>query len=125
MAYTEDQRRRLEELLQADRKRVVRSLKRHNERLSDPDEDQDRFAFSLHMADQGTNSMARESAFLLASEEGRTLAAIDAALRRLYADPDAFGRCEDCGDEIDLARLEAVPYAAACIGCQVEREASA
>lgn len=122
MAYTEERRDRLEALLKADRERVVRSLTRRNERLADVDADQDRFAFSSHMADQGTNAMARESAFLLASEEGRTLAAIDEALRKLYTDPEAFGRCEDCGDEIEYARLEAVPQAACCIECQVERE---
>lgn len=122
MAYSEEQRERLEELLQADRRRVVRSLTRRNERLSDVEADQDRFAFSLHLADQGTNAMARESAFLRASAEGRTLAAIDAALRKLYTDPGEFGCCEDCGHEIEYARLEAVPQAACCIDCQVERE---
>ena len=125
MAHTEERRDHLEALLQADRRRVVRSLTRHSERMSDIDADQDRFAFSLHMADQGTDAMARESSFMLASEEGRTLAAIDAALRRLYTNPDAFGVCEACGVEIDYARLEAVPYAVRCIGCQVEREKGA
>ncbi|MFW6201575.1 MAG: TraR/DksA family transcriptional regulator [Gemmatimonadota bacterium] len=125
MTYTEEQRKRLEELLQSDRRRAVRSLERSSARLSDVDADQERFAFSTHMADQGTNANARESAFLLASEEGRRLVAIDAALRKLYTRPESFGSCEACGETIAYARLEAVPYAVRCIDCQVEQEAKA
>ena len=36
------------------------------------------------MADQGTDAMEREKAFLFASQEGRFLWHIDEALRRLY-----------------------------------------
>ena len=41
-------------------------------------------AYSFHMADQGTDAMEVEKAFLFASKEGRQLLSIDAALRRLY-----------------------------------------
>ena len=44
------------------------------------------------------------------------LAQVDAALVRL-AD-GTFGRCIRCGRDIAAARLEALPWAANCIGCQ-------
>jgi len=44
------------------------------------------------------------------------LAQVDAALARL-AD-GTFGRCVRCGRDIAAARLEALPWAAHCIGCQ-------
>lgn len=78
-------------------------------------------AYSFHMADQGTDAMEREKAFLFASKEGRRLYAIDEALRRLYRSPDRFGNCVECGDRIAWERLEALPYATLCIVCK-ERE---
>ena len=78
-------------------------------------------AYSFHMADQGTDAMEREKAFLFASKEGRRLYAIDEALRRLYSKPDGFGRCVDCEAPIKWERLEALPYATLCIACK-ERE---
>jgi DnaK suppressor protein len=40
------------------------------------------------------------------------------ALARLADDPDDFGNCQDCGDEIPFARLTALPYAELCVDCQ-------
>ena len=42
--------------------------------------------------------------------------AIDAALRRLRE--GRYGRCADCGETIEAARLLAQPAAARCAGCQ-------
>jgi len=33
-----------------------------------------------------------------------------------------FGKCEDCERPIPMPRLQALPYAACCIGCQSARE---
>ncbi len=78
-------------------------------------------AYSFHMADQGTDAMEREKAFLFASKEGRLLYHIDEALRRLYKTPARYGKCEECGEEIGLERLDALPHARLCIRCK-ERE---
>ena len=79
-------------------------------------------AFSFHMADEGTDTNQREKAFLLASEDGRRIMAIDAALRRLYRDRAAFGKCSNCGGDVGFDRLEAIPWAETCIACQNQRE---
>jgi DnaK suppressor protein len=50
------------------------------------------------------------------------LARIERALARLAADPELFGLCEDCEEEIPPARLEAVPYATLCATCQEKRD---
>ncbi|URN04152.1 TraR/DksA family transcriptional regulator [Actinomadura madurae] len=44
---------------------------------------------------------------------------IDAALTRL-AD-GTYGRCEDCGGTVPEGRLEIIPYARRCVGCQQRR----
>ena len=41
---------------------------------------------------------------------------VDAALQRL--DAGTFGTCQRCGERIAEGRLEALPWAAHCIGCQ-------
>jgi DnaK suppressor protein len=50
------------------------------------------------------------------SRDRRTLARIEAALRRL--DQGEYGICEDCEGEISLKRLQAIPWASRCVPCQ-------
>jgi len=83
--------------------------------------DGDLSSYSFHMADQGTDAMEREKAFLMASKEGRFLWHLNQALRRLYTTPDKFGKCESCGEDISYERLDALPHARLCINCK-ERE---
>lgn len=47
---------------------------------------------------------------------------IGAALLRLRDEPEDFGYCQDCGDDIALKRLEAMPYAELCINCQSKQD---
>ena len=74
------------------------------------------------MADQGTDAMEREKQFLFASQEGRYLWHVNEALRRLYKSPKTFGQCHDCGEAIDLDRLDALPHARLCIKCKAKEE---
>ena len=84
--------------------------------------DGDLSSYSFHMADQGTDAMEREKAFLMASKEGRFLWHLNQALRRLYATPDKYGKCESCGEEISYERLDALPHARLCINCKEKEE---
>jgi DnaK suppressor protein len=53
---------------------------------------------------------------------GAVLARIGRALDKLANDPDSFGVCEECGEEIALPRLERMPYAELCVECQGEKD---
>ena len=77
-------------------------------------------SYSYHMADQGTDAMEREKAFLFASKSGRLLYHIDEALRRIK--DKSYGKCMVCGKQISQARLEAVPHARFCISCKEKEE---
>ena len=77
-------------------------------------------SYSYHMADQGTDTMEREKAFMFASKSGRLLYHIDEALRRLRK--GEFGKCQSCGKQIQKARLEAVPHARLCLECKEKEE---
>lgn len=58
----------------------------------------------------------------LAEVESRELASIENALERMKE--GTYGQCEVCGCKIPMARLDALPYATVCIGCQRELERS-
>jgi RNA polymerase-binding transcription factor len=76
--------------------------------------------YSFHMADAGTDAMEREKAFLFASSEGRREREIVEALQRIY--DGTYGICENCGNTIARARLEAVPYVRLCVSCKQKEE---
>ncbi|HEX2718054.1 MAG TPA: TraR/DksA C4-type zinc finger protein [Gemmatimonadaceae bacterium] len=109
-----------EKRLLEERKRVLKELGHHEE--SSQESDGDLSAYSFHMADQGTDAMEREKAFLFASQEGRFLWHIDEALRRLYRSPETFGKCHNCGQDIAFERLDALPHARFCIACKQREE---
>lgn len=56
----------------------------------------------------------------LAERTSDELLQINAALARLHA--ETYGECEDCGCEIPVARLKALPFATLCVDCQLQRE---
>jgi DnaK suppressor protein len=116
---------RVRERLQEERETRVSALAefddRARERLSLGDDDLSKYP--LHPADDGTDTMEQEKEFLLASQEGRQLMAIDTALRMLYQNPDQFGYCENCGRSIRMERLDLVPWTRYCVDCQEQAEA--
>jgi DnaK suppressor protein len=113
-----------EKRLLEERRRVLKELGHHDELFNQSDQaaDGDLSTYSFHMADQGTDAMEREKAFLFASQEGRFLWHIDQALRRLYKSPETFGKCHNCGQEIAFERLDALPHARYCIECKQREE---
>ena len=113
-----------EKRLLEERRRVLKELGHYDETFGNTPQgaDGDLSAYSFHMADQGTDAMEREKAFLFASQEGRFLWHIDEALRRLYKTPEIYGRCHSCKGEIAFERLDALPHARYCIDCKQEEE---
>ena len=65
-------------------------------------------AFSLHMADAGTDSFDRDFALSRASSEQDAVYEIDEALDRIR--DGTYGICELTGKHIEPARLEAIPW---------------
>ena len=110
--------------LMEERKRVVKELGHYDEAFgaTSQEADGDLSSYSFHMADQGTDAMEREKAFLFASQEGRFLWHIDEALRRLYRSPESFGKCHNCERDIAFERLDALPHARYCIECKQREE---
>lgn len=121
---TKAQLKHLEGRLHEERARVMKELGYYDESFNNSlqSSDGDLSSYSYHMADQGTDAMEREKAFLMASKEGRYLWHLNEALRRLYNAPDNFGKCHQCGVMIDFERLDALPHARLCISCKEKEE---
>ncbi len=68
------------------------------------------------LGDQATSAYNREFLFELGNGDRRLLKEVVSALQKI--DEGSFGDCERCGEPISEKRLEALPFARYCIGCQ-------
>jgi RNA polymerase-binding transcription factor len=73
-----------------------------------------------HLGDVATVTFDRELDYTLEDSEEAKLAAIDRALERI--EQGTFGTCQNCGQQIAVERLEALPYAELCIECKRRSE---
>ncbi len=69
-------------------------------------------AYSMHMAEQGTDAMEREKTFLQAQRTSDYIKKLGEALERI--DNGTFGLCRICGLRLDSKRLMAVPVTQVC-----------
>jgi RNA polymerase-binding transcription factor DksA len=65
-------------------------------------------AFSLHMADAGTDEFDRDFALSIMSSDQNAMYEIDAALDRIRN--GTYGICEISGEPIEAERLAAIPW---------------
>lgn len=103
-ALTREARAQLEQEL-ADLRRQLAELGRGEEGLS----------YDPNFADTSQVTAERGEAEALAVKLESALAEVEHALGKL--DTAEYGKCEDCGEAIAEARLEAMPAARFCINC--------
>ena len=72
------------------------------------------------VVDAALDSVHDEISSQLAEVESQELARTETALERMRE--GHYGICEMCGNNIPMARLQALPYATCCIKCQREAE---
>ena len=72
------------------------------------------------ISDKATNSYTKEFLFKQSNDDRFILQLIDEALVRL--DHKEFGTCVACGRDVQVKRLEAVPWARHCIECQEKQD---
>lgn len=66
-------------------------------------------------AELGSDNYDDEVTIGLLEKEGPRLGEINAALERI--DNGTYSRCAECGREISIERLEAIPFTRQCIEC--------
>jgi DnaK suppressor protein len=70
--------------------------------------------------DQATTDIEQSMRMRLRSRERLYIRKVEEALKRI--EEGTFGECEDCGEDIELRRLEARPTATLCVSCKEEQE---
>jgi DnaK suppressor protein len=71
-------------------------------------------------SDRAASSYTKDFLFHQSTGERKLLDAVEDALQRIH--DGSFGQCVSCGNEINLRRLEAVPWTQHCIACQRKME---
>jgi DnaK suppressor protein len=71
-------------------------------------------------ADQAASEYERQSLVHQAAAARQMLKNLSQALERMRE--GTFGECAECGGDIELKRLEAIPWARYCVKCQEARE---
>ena len=71
-------------------------------------------------ADRATAESDRSFTLRIRDRERRLIRKIQAALQRI--DDGSYGICDDCGEEIGVARLKARPVTKLCINCKSKQE---
>ncbi|MGY3201107.1 TraR/DksA family transcriptional regulator [Streptomyces sp. TE5632] len=71
-------------------------------------------------ADTGTKNITREHELALAANAREMLTQYERAMQRL--DAGTYGLCENCGNPIGKARMQAFPRATLCVECKQKQE---
>ena len=100
-----------EELLRARRAELVADL----ERLTAPPAEGVGVGFGKRVGDGTTEAVERLATTATARSLSASIADIDNVLVKL--DVGTYGICDQCGDEIPTARLEALPATSRCVTC--------
>lgn len=86
---------------------TIEELTGNNEVFADP-------------ADRATAESDRSFTLRLRDRERRLISKIQAALKRI--EDGVYGVCEECGEDISIARLKARPVTRLCINCKARQE---
>ena len=71
---------------------------------------------TMDIADKATSSYTKEFMFSKSNNDRQLMQMITEALARI--EEGAFGECLNCGEDVEIRRLEAVPWARLCKNCQ-------
>jgi DnaK suppressor protein len=72
------------------------------------------------IADRASSSYQKEFLFAQSNNDRQFLQMVERALSNIAI--GSYGECEQCGNEINQRRLDAVPWARHCIVCQEKQE---
>lgn len=108
MALTPAQVEHYRQILLARREELASGTARAEVEVYDQDE-----LVQMDPADKAVADSAKDDLLNEAGRESEALVQIEAALRHI--DEGTYGICEQCGREIPVSRLDAVPWALLCV----------
>jgi DnaK suppressor protein len=107
-------REQLRKILLEERESLREQLRDLGVNLDDPASAE--LQLDLGFADSAQTTAERHRVMSIAEGLRANLEDVEHALRRM--DAGTYGSCENCGREISVERLEAIPFARLCIDCK-------
>ena len=104
-----EERRRIEDLI---------SVEAENRSSLTAGADQERYG--NHPGDEGSETFEKEKSLAIQTNLQVLLDEVDHALHKF--DAGTYGRCDECGKEIPMERLEVRPQATLCVECKSKVE---
>lgn len=114
MAVTKKSLKPFKRRLEKEHKRLLKAIRQQE--ISG----EEHAGYSNHIADDATGVFEQAKSLALRQNLERLLREVEDALRRFKQ--GTYGVCEQCGEIIDPARLEALPHAVLCIECKKRLE---
>ncbi len=108
--------------LEEERKRLVSELEQLKANASPRDERREGSPFGKR-EEEATEALELEKRLVLEKRINEQLADIEHALQKF--EEGTYGRCDNCGQQIDPARLEALPQASLCMQCKAQQAKNA
>jgi DnaK suppressor protein len=95
---------------------LLRSKREELRKSTAQEEKHEDYDFGRDEGDRANFSQSKEMAFRQKAQDRGLLMMVESAITRI--EDGSFGICINCGQEITLARLNAVPWSRYCITCQ-------
>ena len=120
MILTKNDVERFKEILENLRSQLRQTIKSVSDEVKSVEEPK---GYSQHQADEGTDDFGQTISIEISSEEQEIMRKVERALEKI--EEGTFGICDVSGEEIPLARLEAIPYANMTVQAQEKFEKGA
>jgi RNA polymerase-binding protein DksA len=108
--------------LESERKRLLGELEQLKSTVRPADERREGSPFGKR-EEEATESFELEKRLTLEKRIREQLAEVEHALRKF--EEGTYGLCDNCGQPIDPARLEALPQASLCLNCKAQQAKNA
>ena len=112
----------LRKQLKSEKKRLAEELEQLQNSASSSDERREGSPFGKR-EEEATETLELEKRLALENRIRQELAGIDHALQKF--EEGTYGKCDNCGQSIDPARLEALPQASLCLNCKAQQAKNA
>ena len=113
---------KLRDNLEAEQKRLVEELEQLQTSASTSDERREGSPFGKR-EEEATETLELEKRLALENRIRQELVGIEHALHKF--EEGTYGFCDNCGQPIDPARLEALPQASLCLNCKAQQAKNA
>lgn len=119
--YSKKELEKIRKLLEREKKNSLKQLSAIS--ADDPFADPDRLVDNAASDTEAKEETGHERAEALKKELTEKISRIDAAITLI--DSGEYGKCQSCGQPIDISRLKIMPTATLCVDCERNREEKA